>query len=87
MKTIPTAETTLKQKFLNLYHRFTLSDEWEGSLEEDAEKIALEHTASHIEALRIEFKEKAFWSHYHTEHLLTNESIDKVINNQLKELK
>jgi len=31
---------TLKSKFLKLYHSFTLSDEWEGSLEESAEKIA-----------------------------------------------
>jgi len=31
---------TLKQKFLKLYHKFTISDEWEGSLEAAAEKIA-----------------------------------------------
>ena len=31
---------TLKTQFLKLYHKFTISDEWEGSLEADAEKIA-----------------------------------------------
>ena len=30
---------TLKTQFLKLYHSFTLSDEWEGSLEDDAVKI------------------------------------------------
>ena len=31
---------TLKSKFLKLYHKFAISDEWEGSLEDDAVKIA-----------------------------------------------
>jgi hypothetical protein len=32
----------LQSKFLKLYHSFTISDEWEGSLQADAEKIAEE---------------------------------------------
>ncbi len=31
---------TLRKQFLTLYHKFTVSDEWEGSLHADAEKIA-----------------------------------------------
>ena len=31
---------TLKSKFLKLYHKFAISDELEGSLEDDAVKIA-----------------------------------------------
>ena len=34
---------TLQSKFLKLYHSFTISDEWEGSLQADAEKIADEY--------------------------------------------
>ena len=34
---------TLQSRFLRLYHSFTISDEWEGSLQADAEKIADEY--------------------------------------------
>ena len=41
----------LKSKFLTLYHNFILSDEWEGNLDDDLTKIALDHTTTQIEAL------------------------------------
>ena len=48
----------LEKQFLKLYHKFTVSDEWEGSLEADASKIA-EDFAVGFE----EFKEKYNNSH------------------------
>ena len=46
---------TLKQKFLKLYHSFTISDEWEGSLEDDAEKIADEFAIGFAEWMAKEY--------------------------------
>jgi hypothetical protein len=48
---------TLKQKFLKLYHSFTISDEWEGSLESDAEQIADEFAIGFAEWLNIQYRE------------------------------
>ena len=44
---------TLKTQFLKLYHSFTLSDEWEGSLEDDAVKIADEHAVEFANWIRV----------------------------------
>ena len=44
---------TLKSKFLKLYHKFAISDEWEGSLEDDAVKIADEFAIGFAEWLTI----------------------------------
>jgi hypothetical protein len=41
----------LQSKFLKLYHSFTISDEWEGSLQADAEKIADEFSIGFAEWL------------------------------------
>jgi hypothetical protein len=44
---------TLQSKFLKLYHSFTISDEWEGSLQADAEKIAEEFAIGFAEWLLV----------------------------------
>ena len=44
---------TLKSKFLKLYHKFAISDEWEGSLEDDAVKIADDFAIGFAEWLTI----------------------------------
>jgi hypothetical protein len=77
MKT-QTAEE-LKSKFLNLYHNFVLSDEWEGNFEDDLTKIALSHTTTQIEALRERLKE--MFADRFAKHI-----IDETINNFLKEI-
>jgi hypothetical protein len=43
----------LQSKFLKLYHSFTISDEWEGSLQADAEKIAEEFAIGFAEWLLV----------------------------------
>ena len=75
----------LSQKFLNLYHSFTISDEWEGNLQDDATKIALEHTTTQIEALRERLKEPIELPNGVLSYLC-DDSIDQVINQFLKEL-
>jgi hypothetical protein len=40
---------TLKSKFLKLYHKFAISDEWEGNLEDDAVKIADDYAIDFLE--------------------------------------
>jgi hypothetical protein len=77
MKT-QTAEE-LKSKFLNLYHNFVLSDEWEGNFEDALTKIALSHTTTQIEALRERLKDTLGDN-------FDFEPIDETINNFLKEI-
>jgi hypothetical protein len=43
----------LQSKFLKLYHSFTISDEWEGSLQADAEKIAAEFAIGFADWIRV----------------------------------
>jgi hypothetical protein len=76
MKT-QTAEE-LKTKFLNLYHNFVLSDEWEGNFEDDLTKIALDHTTTQIEALRERLNDRFVGGDARI--------IDETINNFLKEI-
>ena len=53
---------TLKSKFLELYHKFAISDEWEGSLEDDAVKIADDFAIGFAEWLVTDWHNDERWS-------------------------
>ena len=87
MKT-QTAEE-LKSKFLNLYHDFILSDEWENDLQDDLTEIALKHTTTQIEALRERLLNKCKIEDILKKgcgHVLLRSEIDQTINEFLKEI-
>jgi hypothetical protein len=68
---------TLKSKFLKLYHKFAISDEWEGSLEDDAVKIADDFAIGFAEWIRVCKRKGRPYDFDNTKQLLKMYKIEK----------